>query len=268
MGQPTEVMHSRWTSSGGLPLHARVAEQPGTEGHPPIVLVHGLVMSSRYLLPTARLLAPRWRVHVPDLPGYGKSGKPDHALDVVELAEALAAYLAAVEIPRAALVANSLGCQIAAEFAARHPAQAVCLVLLGPTVDPRSRPVINLLLRWLMNVPLEPPSLHLVAIRDVLDMGPLRSYQTLRHMMRHHIESTLPLVAAPTLVVRGSRDSTVTREWAEQVVSLLPRGRLAEIPGAPHTINYNSPERTVALVNAFVRASCSTASGVVMQDAG
>ena len=42
----------------------------------PIVLVHGLAVSHRYLMPTAALLARRHPVGVPDLPGFGLSGDP------------------------------------------------------------------------------------------------------------------------------------------------------------------------------------------------
>ena len=41
----------------------------------PIVHVHGFAISGAYLMPTARLLAGRWVNVVPDLPGYGRSGR-------------------------------------------------------------------------------------------------------------------------------------------------------------------------------------------------
>ena len=58
------------TSAG---IHA--VEMGGTaDGSEPVfVLVHGLGMSGRYMMPTAELLSPWGRVHVPDLPGFGRS---------------------------------------------------------------------------------------------------------------------------------------------------------------------------------------------------
>lgn len=58
---------------------------------PAVALVHGLGLSGRYMLPTARHLAPHFPVYVPDLPGFGDSSKPAKALDVPALADALAA---------------------------------------------------------------------------------------------------------------------------------------------------------------------------------
>jgi pimeloyl-ACP methyl ester carboxylesterase len=120
-----------------------VAELSHIAAYSPVVLVHGLLVSSRYLLPTAHALAPRWRVHAPDLPGYAKSGRPPRALDVPGLSDTLAGYLDVVTIPRAAVVASSFGCQVATDFAVRHPQRVERLVLLGPTVDPGSRPAVS-----------------------------------------------------------------------------------------------------------------------------
>ncbi len=55
-------------------MHARVpTRQIPTPHTDPVVLVHGLGVSSRYMLPTLALLAPRYRVFAPDLPGFGHS---------------------------------------------------------------------------------------------------------------------------------------------------------------------------------------------------
>ena len=94
-----------------------------------MVLVHGPVVSGRYMVPTLERLSPYHRVYVPDLPGFGKREKPPRALDVVGL-------------DRAALVGNSFGCQIIADLAVRYPEHVERAVLQGPTMDPRARTVL------------------------------------------------------------------------------------------------------------------------------
>ena len=66
----------------GLPMHARLSVDSGLESRPAVVLVHWLVVSSRYMLPVAERLAPYYRIYAPDLPGFGKSAKPPRVLDV------------------------------------------------------------------------------------------------------------------------------------------------------------------------------------------
>ena len=47
-----------------------------------MVHVHGFGISGTYLEPTAALLAPHYRTFVPDLPGMGRSIRPEGGLDL------------------------------------------------------------------------------------------------------------------------------------------------------------------------------------------
>ena len=122
-------------------MHALASTSPVPQGSPDVVLVHGLGVSGRYLVPTARLLASHGKVFVPDLPGFGRSDPPGHVLGVPELTDALLAWMDAAALTRPCLLGNSLGCQVILEAAARHPERVDRLVLLGPTMDRSVRSV-------------------------------------------------------------------------------------------------------------------------------
>ena len=251
---------SRWALVEGLPMHARVSVDPVPAGSPTVVFVHGLLVSSRYAVPTALRLAPYFRTYVPDLPGYGKSVKPGHVLTVPELADALGAWMDAIGLGRVALVSNSFGCQVAADFTARYPERVERLVLAGPTTDPQRRTAHQQIGWWLLDVPLEPRSLYLVVVRDLLDAGPRRALRMFQHMLEDRIEEKLPHVPVPTLVVRGSRDTVVPQRWVEEATRLLPQGRLVVIRGAPHTLNYNAPRALVRVVRSFLQEGATPRS--------
>ena len=70
--------------------------------------------------------------------------------------------------------------------------------------------------------------------------------------MEDRVEEKLPHVQVPALVVRGSRDTIVPQRWAEEATRLLPMGRLAEIPGAPHTVVYDAPLDLARVVRPFL----------------
>ena len=59
------------TVVSGLRMRAHVSEGWVTCG-PPIVLVHGLVVSGRYMVPLLDELASSHAVCAPDLPGFGR----------------------------------------------------------------------------------------------------------------------------------------------------------------------------------------------------
>jgi pimeloyl-ACP methyl ester carboxylesterase len=248
------------TRVGRDTVFARVSTGRRPAHRPPVVLVHGLVISSRYMVPLARALAADFRVYAPDLPGFGESSKPGRPLSVAELAEALHAWMRAVDLSRAVLVGNSFGCQIIAELAARHPGAADRLVLQGPTVDADARSLPVQVWRTLRNGRMEPPALGRISAIDYAKAGLRRAVRTMRAMMRDRIEDKLPRVRVPTLVVRGNRDPVVPQAWAERVARSLPDGRLVVVEGGTHTLNYADPDRLAAVVRAFLSGGGSAAA--------
>jgi 2-hydroxy-6-oxonona-2,4-dienedioate hydrolase len=244
------TLRSQWTLVNGLPMFARVSNT--RSGAPPVVLVHGLGVSGRYLLPTATRLMPYYPVFVPDLPGVGRSGKPPQALDVPQLTDALAEWMTTLKLTHACLLGNSLGCQCIIDLAVRYPALVGWAVLVGPTMDPEARTLLAALGRGALDLLGEPLSYWPLLLIDYLRAGPLRTIYTLQYAQRDPVVEKLPRVRVPTLVVRGSRDPIAPQRWAEEMVRLLPAGRLLTLSGATHVANYTAPDRLTRSVRQFL----------------
>jgi 2-hydroxy-6-oxonona-2,4-dienedioate hydrolase len=235
---------------GGRRMFERYAER---DGAPVVVLVHGIGVSSRYFLPTAGRLAARCSVYAPDLPGFGRSGGLPGRPTVERLAQALEAWLDAAGLARPDLfLGNSFGCQLLVELAARSPERVARLVLVGPTIDRRARSLSREAARLALDLTREPPGLLAVEAVDYTLHLWKSGLAGFVEMLRDPVEAKLPHVQAPTLVVRGSRDPIVPRAWAEEVAAALPRGRLAEVAGAPHAVNYAAPDDLVRLTLGFL----------------
>lgn len=241
-----------WTVVGGLRLHARVPATSAPAHAPAVVLVHGLAMSGRYMVPTLLRLASRYRVYAPDLPGLGESDNPARHLNLSEQTEALAGWMESAGLERAALLGNSLGCQVIVRFAIKYPERLTKAVLVAPTIDPRARSPLRQAWRLLLDAPSEAPSMLLIAAWEYLRAGPRHTWRTLKEAVQAPVEERLPKVRAPVLVVRGERDPIVPQGWAEEVASLLPRGRLVVVSGAPHAVNYSDPEALASEVRPFL----------------
>ena len=246
------LLRDLWTPSAAGTFYARTGGPALAGDVLPVVLVHGMVVSSRYMVPTAERLAALCKVYAVDLPGYGKSYKPARMLSLPELADALAHWMELVGIANGHLVGNSFGCQIIAEFAVRYPRRVGRLVLQGPTVDPEARSLAQQLFRLFVNSRREPLSLGSITFHDYRVAGLRRAWATMKLVLQDRIEDKLPKIQAPTLIVRGTRDPLVPRAWAERMLRLLPHGTLHEIPGAPHTINYAAPDEFVRVIAAFL----------------
>ncbi|HVL99146.1 MAG TPA: alpha/beta hydrolase [Egibacteraceae bacterium] len=233
----------------GLRWHAVVA---GRSSARPVVVLHGWGAAGEAQLPAARLLASSLRVLVPDLPGFGRSEQPSHVPTLPELADALAGWMTAMGLAPAVVVGNSMGCQVLAHLAARHPDQVDAVVLQGPTIDAGARTVLRQAARLAHGSRFERPSLGWVQARGVRQAGVGRLMTTLRHALDDRIEETVAEVACPLLVVRGSRDPLVTQQWAETVACRAPRGELRVVPGPGHCMVYSAPLELARLVRGFL----------------
>ncbi|WP_227440104.1 alpha/beta fold hydrolase [Methylobacterium sp. W2] len=248
-------LEARQIRVDGRTMHARVSLDAVPGDRIPVILVHGLGMSSRYMIPLAKHLAPHFEVYAPDLPGFGLSEMPRRTLTVRELADALAAFMTAIGVKRAAFVGNSLGCEVLVELALVHPQLVDRLVLQGPTPDPEARNLVRQVIGFLAIAPFERWSLAWVALSDYARAGIGRYILTLRSMVDNRIGEKALRVEQPTLVVWGTRDYIVPHAFVVSLASSLPRGRFAVIPGAAHGINYSHPEAFTAVLLPFLLAA-------------
>lgn len=105
-------------------------EQAG-EG-PPIVLLHGLSATRRYVVQGSRHLIKRgYRLIAYDARGHGASS-PGDSYEYADLVGDLEAVLAHLGIERTALVGSSMGAATAMAFALQHPERVAALVQITP----------------------------------------------------------------------------------------------------------------------------------------
>ena len=221
------------------------------ESAPVFVLVHGLGMSSRYMMPTAKWLSASGKVHAPDLPGFGRSDKPGRVLTIPELADSLAEWMAAMNLASPVLIGNSLGAQVIVDFAVRHPSRLTAAVLVGLTIDPEARRMFTQIGRLLRDIPQEPPGLYWTAASDYYRAGFGRCLRTLRHALEDPIEHKLPQIHVPVLVARGEHDPIVPAEWTERAAESIPDASRVTIPRVAHAVNFSAAEELVKEVLEF-----------------
>ena len=116
---------------------------------PDVLLLHGLGGTRASLFETAAALSGRYRVHVPDLPGFGSSSKPARGgYNARWFAEIMFGLMDALAIGPARVVGNSMGGRIAIEMGLQNPDRVVALGLLCPAVAWLRRgfhPIVRLL---------------------------------------------------------------------------------------------------------------------------
>src|SRR5213593_3713347 len=127
-----------------IELHGhRVIYRMAGDG-PPVVLIHGMVNSSRHWEDVALRLAEDYTVIAPDLIGHGDSATPRGDYSLGAHAASIRDLLAAIGIDRASVVGHSLGGGVAMQFFYQFPERVERLALvssggLGHEVGPALR---------------------------------------------------------------------------------------------------------------------------------
>jgi pimeloyl-ACP methyl ester carboxylesterase len=250
---------------GELPVYWRSAPAPGGAGQAagggsraPVLYLHGVPTSSDEwpaFLERSGGLAP-------DLPGFGRSGKPGHFdYSIAGYADFLERFLDLVEVERVRLVVHDWGA-VGLAFAQRHPERIARLVVMDAVpLLPGYRwhrvarvwrtPLLGELAmgwttRWTLRRasreanatpgPLSEAWLDMVL--DHFDQGTqraiLRLYRSAPSETLAAAGRALADINAPALVVWGARDPYIAARFAGEYARALGGAELLELPDAGH----------------------------------
>lgn len=114
----------------------------------PVILVHGLLGSWRYWVPTMQQLQLKYRVYALDLYGFGDSAKNPNRYTLGDQVALLDEFMRELGVPKAALIGHDLGALVVTEFARRHEDQVPRMLLSNaPLFNPgnldRRTPVVR-----------------------------------------------------------------------------------------------------------------------------
>ena len=134
---PDASAHARQPREASIRIDVRTGVADGvtlrylTAGSgPTIVLLHGYAETSRMWRPLMPVLAPRYTVIAPDLPGIGGSDIPADGLDVTRAAVRIHALVKGLGIGKAVIVGHDIGLMVAYAYAAQFPSETRKLVLM------------------------------------------------------------------------------------------------------------------------------------------
>ena len=124
-GAQDETIVSRTAEIDGAKLHYMRA------GHgTPLILLHGYAETSLMWKPIIPVLAQRFTVIAPDLPGIGDSDIPADGLDMKNAAVRIHDLAKSLGVQKAEVVGHDIGLMVAYAYAAQFPTEVTKLVLM------------------------------------------------------------------------------------------------------------------------------------------
>ena len=249
--RPGSSLSDRWTTVDGVKVFYR--ESTTAPDAAVMMHLHGFGLSGRYLVPTADQLAGDFHTFVPDLPGFGRSGRAS-ALDVPDLAHAAASFLDDRGVDSVTLVGNSMGCPVIVEFAHLYPERLDRAVLVSPAGGLHNQPLHRAVRQLARDGVREPTRMMSVAVPDYLRFGVPSTLKMFRALTQYPSLERLLDLRVPTLVVLGDRDPLMPspariREVASQTDNHV---LLVVIEGAAHAINFSHPGELANVIRLFM----------------
>ena len=126
-----------FAESSDKSIASRTADVDGVRLHylevghgPAVILLHGYAETSRMWKPIMPLLAEKFTVIAPDLPGIGDSAIPTNGLDLKTAAIRIHALAHSLGVEKAGVVGHDIGLMVAYAYAAQFPAETEKLVVM------------------------------------------------------------------------------------------------------------------------------------------
>lgn len=249
---------------------------------PALVLLHGIGSAARSFDRQIAAFAPRFRVVAWDAPGYGGSTglAPAHPT-AGDYADALDRFLAERGIDKCHLLGHSLGCLMAARFAATRPKRALSLTLCSIAgghvhlpgeerqrmLDQRIIDVVSMGPKA-MAEKRAPRLLGPAAPADALGrlVDTMSSVRAHGYSQAARMLSTGDIVAdiaelpkgLPGQVIYGDADVITPPARIQEIAASWRGAPVHVIPGAGHALYLEQPDQFNALLAAFLPKSTGT----------
>jgi pimeloyl-ACP methyl ester carboxylesterase len=252
----------------------------GNRAGPAVVLIHGYTDSARDWVPMLPYVSKEFRLILVDIRGHGRSSKPECCYSRLDFAYDIKLLLDALGVQSADIVGHSLGSIIAQTFAEYWPERTGRVVLISSTGGPppgappkaaqfdfateirKLKEPIDadspfMIAWWNSPTPVDPDFIR----RQRQDAAgiPLRVWlavldQALSTNAYGDLQSTLPRLKAPTLLIWGSKDPIMEEPVRKTLRDALPNAQVKFFEGLGHNPFWEDPVGVADAINAFLQA--------------
>jgi len=241
-----------------------------------VLLLHGYSADKDNWTAFSKYLTPKYRVVIPDLPGFGGSSRRQEAsYDIESQVERLHRFVQVMKLGKVNISGNSMGGTIAAVYAAKYPQEVSSLALLAPGgiqsgvksevmkmfekgVNPlaiKSDQDFDRMMKLaFVKAPTIPYPVRKALVARAIKDGPFNE-NVMADMIRKPIslESYLPLVKAKTLILWGARDNIVDVSCVPIIEKRIKDHQTVIIKDCGHLPMLERPEETAGYYLKFLQ---------------
>lgn len=236
---------------------------------PPVILLHGLMLSGACWAPLARSLEQHYDVIMPDARGHGYSASPEQDYTYDNLASDVMKLIKALKLNNPILLGHSMGGMIAAVAASKMGKELRGLVLADPTfLTPQQQydVVKSDVLEQHRQVLAQPKHEYLTTARlrhtkrstEVIALFAQARYQTSLHAFNiltppsPDFRQLISDINIPCQLIIGDTDPVVSTETASELAKLNHHIQIKQITHAGHGLPFDQPVQFSTVVQTFL----------------
>ena len=250
-----------------------------------LVMIHGYRGNHRGLQAIAGGLS-KYRVIIPDLPGFGESQPLKTTHSIQAYSDWLHKFLGTLQLTdKAHLIGHSFGSLVVGFYATQHSPRSVSLVnpVSSPALEGQRAALTNLtklyyslasalpkaLGRWLLRSKLAVMVMSVVMAKTrekslrrwihnqhLSNFSDFASVEVATEGYEASISTDLSklasMIAAPVLVVAATLDDITDIESQRRVSKLYPDSTYREIQGVGHLVHYEAPDQAASFITEFL----------------
>ena len=261
------------TEPTAISVAGRPATVVQTGSGPDLLLVHSLLAERSSFDRVLPALAARFRVTVPDLPGYGGTGPLPEPVRMEDYADWVAELIRTLRLPRSTTVlGNGFGGFVSTALAVRHgalfgklivadalpgfpaPAKEPLRGLAARVASEGMRGALDIAIRRMFPEDYIAANPGIVAERKEALLSaaePGAFGRAALALTELDLTPALGKIKNPTLVLCGALDQTTPPEIARELAAGIPGARYEEIPECGHCPQVQKPDALVGHAVAF-----------------
>lgn len=213
-----------------------------------IVVLHGWGLEGSKYTELAKALSEKYRVVVPDLPGFGESKEPPKAYAVDDYVRRVKKFLKDLNITEAHFIGHSFGGRILMKLANKHPQLVKTVVLTGAPGVEKFMPkrTLKRTVYWVgaktlkifgFLPPLKKFKTRFYASRDFGKVQGVMK-KTFLKVIKENLTKEAKKIQQPVLLLWGKKDQMAPVEDAQKMLKVIPSAYLKIFTKEGHRLPY------------------------------
>lgn len=229
-------------------------------GEETVLMLHGWASNIELFRPSAEVVASKYRVVAPDMPGAGETAEPPAVWTVDDYTDFIIEFISALGLKKIILLGHSFGGRIIIKLANRSdlPFDISKIILVdsagirpSKSAERQSFEAAGKVIKKFMPKKAVEKLQYMFGSEDYVQASPLMK-QILVNVVNEDLTDLLPGIKQSTLLIWGTADTSTPLSDAKTMEKLIPDAGLAEMQGLGHFAFVQNPSLYIAILSSFL----------------